>query len=181
MTKRQKQVLIVMAMVDLLVVVGLGAYALAHRGLSPGTSAARETPLPRLSPCVAFLLESAERAGWTARVSESDTTVLYEVTMAASQAAFATEADSQAGSQADAVWSVLDSLSPEYADVCGRWETVVLNVIVANGAGSSGAVTAELQAVALARWLQGTLSDSELAAQTRYRSAVTALPQVLSR
>ncbi len=177
MTKRQKQVLIVMAMVDLLVVVGLGAYALAHRGLSPGTSAARETPMPRLSPCVAFLLESAERAGWTARVSESDTTVLYEVTMAASQAAFAAEADSQA----DAVWSVLDSLSPEYADVCGRCETVVLNVIVANGAGSSGAVMAELQSVTLARWLQGTLSDSELAAQSRYRSAVTALPQVLSR
>ncbi len=53
--------------------------------------------MPRLSfPGVAFLLESAERAK-TARVSESDTTVLYEVvTMAASQAAFAAEADSQA-------------------------------------------------------------------------------------
>lgn len=169
MTRRQKQVLIAIAIVDLLVIVGLGAYALAHRRSSPGAGTAAETPVPRLSPCVAFLLDSAERAGWTARVSEKDATLFFDVTMGASPDA----SDNLSG----VVWSVLDSLSPEYADVCGGREAVILNVIVADATGPSGIVTAELQAVVLARWLQGIVSDSELAAQTRYRSAVMSSSQ----
>ncbi len=168
MTQRQKRVLVVLAVVDLLLVVGLGAFALTHRGSASGDSAASATLVTEPSPCATFLLESATRAGWTARVSESDTSLVYEVTIAAQQGATAGDVD--------VVWSVLEAHSPEYAEVCGVRDTVTLSVLVPGDSGSHRAVTVELQGAVLARWLQGTASDAELAAQARYRLAEAILP-----
>ena len=145
-----------MAVVDILAIAGLGFYVWTRR--RPAQPQPIIEVAPPSSECADFLLTSAGRAGWTARVSESDTGLLYEVSLGASQGAVA---DPQT------IWAVLDSMSPEFAQLCGTYQRVTIAAIV--DIGQKRQVTAQFAGETLANWVQSLASDSDLASQALYR------------
>ena len=159
MTRKQLLVLVVLGVVDLLVIAGLGVYARTQRR----TAAVQPPPLVAAaypSECATFLLESAELSGWGARVSETESVLFYEVSTRGPAAQVAAD---------QAIWEILDSLSPAFAATCGEPEWVSITVIV-DGNGAPQQATAQFAGDALVSWLQGGTSDSDLADQARYRS-----------
>lgn len=167
MTRKQTLTVVLLAILDLAVIAGLGASAWARNKPAAMQQAAPETvQLP--SDCAAFLLDSATRAGWTARVSATDSELLYEVSMGA-------PLDLPADSQA--IWAVLDNLSPEFPIRCGIPDMVTIIVVVrADGTATRQQVAAQFAGDALVNWIQGLTSDGDLASSARFRSVTERSP-----
>jgi biotin carboxylase len=159
MTPKQKLAITALAVVDLLVITSLGLYGWLHR-VPEAQLAGSAAAIPVSSPCVAFLIDSSAKMGWTARVSQTKAMLYYEVIF---------EAAPQAGPEA--VWDILDSLSPEFAEACGTPETVTIAALAITDRANQARVAAQMAGSDLVPWLQGLISDSELASRSRYRSS----------
>lgn len=166
LTRRQTLTVVVLAVVDLLVIAGIVAFAWTRHEPTPAFQQIAFGEVNSSSECVAFLLDSAGKAGWTGRVSETESVLVYEVSMGST--AYALE-------DSEAIWAVLDSLSPEFPIRCGTPETLTI-IAVSGVEGARQQVTAQFSGDALVDWLQGLSSDSDLALSSRFRSSSEGSP-----
>ncbi|MCU0522388.1 MAG: hypothetical protein MUF84_17065 [Anaerolineae bacterium] len=184
MTRKQKLVVAILGAANVLVIGGLGLYAWLQRRSSAvphpplGAGSQVHTAVPTTSACATFLLESAEVSGWDARVSEMESVLYYEVSTGESATlALPVSTDEAVTVAADQmIWTVLDSLSPEYAERCRAAVTVSVTAIVVDGLGVRQQATAQVPGDVLALWVQGLTSDDDLAARARFRSSAQLLP-----
>ncbi len=158
MNRRQKLVLTVFAVTDALVI-GLMAIIVATQSGRPLPDLA---PVPTASPCVAYMLDSLSWTAGSARISAVDDDLLVQVTFVLPPDA------SQVTPQI--LWTMLDSLSPEFKQRCGTPGRMTL-IVDYPTLPVPQQYEAELSGESLVAWLQGLMTDDELAAANVYRSA----------
>ncbi len=161
MNRGQKLILAVLALADLVVIGGLGAYVITHA--TPPAEIATE-PAPRPHPCELALIAGVSQPGDTVTVSLHEGQAYISVTRDASANASAASAQS--------IWSVLEALSTVPEEACLPAEMLTITVVTSS-TGHSGAHghLAQVAAPDLAAWRRGELTDDEFAQVIRYRSS----------
>jgi len=162
MTRQQKIVLAILALLDIAVIGAMGAYAvittrrarLLQQG--PGLVAGAD-------PCVTAVLGA---------LSGPDDTVFVAWSQAAAHIDVLQPAPAAEDPPAELIWGFLDRLPPELEELCATPATVTL--AVHTGAPRKQTQTAVFPGTSLMDWLHGVLSDDELAAQAQYRIASAA-------
>jgi len=158
MTRQQKIVLAILALLDIAVIGAMGAYAvITTRRAGP----AQPAYVP--DPCVTALLTALSDSGGTVFVAWSQTAAHIDVSQPAPAAP---------DHPAELIWRLLDRLPPELEDLCATPTTVTL--AVHTGTARRQTQTAIIDGASLVDWLHGLLSDDELAAQAQYRIASAA-------
>jgi hypothetical protein len=158
MTRQQKIILAILAFLNLAVIGALGTYA------NITTRRARllqQAHVP--DPCIGAVLAALSDAGGAVVVDWSRAAAYIDVSQSA-----------PAGNNppAQLIWALLDRLPSELEDLCTTPTTVTL--AVHTGTPRRQTQTAVFPGEALMDWLQGDLSDDELAAQAQYRFASAA-------
>ena len=163
MNRRQKLILAILAVADVLVI-GLMAVVVVTQS---GRALPDLAPIPTPSPCVVYLLDSLSWTKGSARVSTVGDNLLVQVAVA--QPPDASRVSPQI------LWTILDSLSPEFRQRCGTPERLTLMVDYPT-LPVPQQYTAEISGESLVAWLQGLITDDELAAANHYRFASAGMP-----
>jgi hypothetical protein len=171
-TRAQKLILVALTLVNLLVIGGLATTVISQgRGAgmvaspSPGETALPDTPTAP-SPCAEHLITSLQWLGGTTRVSSPGDELLVEVTFGPSGLTASNVPDASP----QALWSLLDSLSPAFTQACGTPEWVTLTARFRDAAPPE-VFTVRLAGPHLVSWLVGGLDDAGLVAEARYRGS----------
>ena len=164
MTRQQKIILAILALVDIAVIGALGTHAVATDRRARLLQEERVSGLVAgADPCVAAVLGALSDYGGVAFVDWSQAAAYIDV----SQPAAAAE-----DPPAEPIWGLLDLLPTGIEDLCATPETVTL--AVHTGTPRRQTQTAVFPGAALMDWLHGDVSDDELAAQSLYRVASAA-------
>jgi hypothetical protein len=162
MKRRQKLVLVGLAVVNVLVI-GLMATTVIvtmrrnrRPPAIPGTGA---TP----SPCVADLLPALESAGYAPAVTWDTQEARVHLELLPVTTA-AVEADPQL------LWAALDALATGLPATCRTPRTLTLSLSV-RAEGETHHFTGRFSGPSLQAWRAGELSDEEFAAESRFRRA----------
>ena len=163
MTKRQKLILILFALLDVAVIVMLGS--LAYLQLHP-------PPVIRadISPCTQQLL--AEFEALDPRIAWDATNALHLALTLPSSG----DASGELPPSAQALWPILDALATQLPADCPAPSQVTINLTVREATGVIYHV-AQIDGATLTAWREGDLSDADFAGQARYRRIRTPAPQ----
>ncbi len=155
MTKRQKLILILFALLDVAVIAMLGS--LAYLELHP-------QPVLRadISPCVQQLLAEfdplAPQIAW-------DATNALHLALTSPPAGDTAE---DAPPSVQALWPILDTLATRLPAECPAPSRVTIHLAARDASGVTHHV-AQIDGATLTAWRDGDLSDATFAAQARYR------------
>ena len=176
MSRRQKLILAALALANVLLIGGMAAYVISH---SRGGAAVAEAPeqrvaldvdeVPTPSPCADYLIEHLRWLGGTTRVSEFPETILVDVTFETPPQMAAP--DPKALPQV--LWTMLDSLSPAFEEICGAPQRIDLSTRFTSFS-PARVFTVQLGGPQLVAWLQGSLTDEALVSTARYRGSADA-------
>lgn len=151
MTRRQKLVLIVLAVLNLAVIGAMGSYVVI-------TTRRADTASVDPNPCADALLPRMGTWAASMAVDWSPDAAYVELTH---------PTPSVANAPADLVWDALDHLPADLAEICPEPDSVTLTVHTGSPATQSQTVLVD--GALLLDWLAGRISDDDLAAQARYR------------
>ncbi|NBD35223.1 MAG: hypothetical protein GVY30_04395 [Chloroflexi bacterium] len=155
MTKRQKFILILLALLDVAVIVMLGS--LIYLELHP-----RPVLRADLSPCAQQLL--AEFGAMDPQIAWDATNALHlALTLPISD-----KASGDVAPSAQALWPILDALAEHFSADCPAPRQVTIRLAVRDASGVTHHV-AQIDGATLTAWREGDLSDANFAAQARYR------------
>ncbi len=166
MTRKQKHILIILGVLDLVVV---GALAIIVVRTMTATPAAPPSIVQaHVSPCVQRMLESCNAL--PAPFSETatvawDTTQLY-ITLHAAYPTATPPSDS-----AQLLWTALDEMAVVLKSGCYTPETIII-ALTAHGNAETVQYLAQLAGQDVTAWMAGTLSEENLAAQSHFRQTV---------
>ncbi|MFP4394757.1 MAG: hypothetical protein ACLFTI_05785 [Anaerolineales bacterium] len=163
MTKRQKLILILFALLDVAVIVMLGS--LAYLQLHP-------PPVIRadISPCAQQLLVEFETLD--PRIAWDATNALHlSLTLPSSG-----DASGELPPSAQALWPILDVLAAQLPADCPAPSQATIYLAVREVAGVAHHV-AQIDGATLTAWRDGDLSDAAFAARARYRRIMTPTPR----
>ncbi len=164
MSRRQKLLLAILGLADLLVILAMGLYVFNHTRASPPPTPPEEQPV--LSACTAYLLDSLADTGGSVVISWDDTAALINVTFP--ETTIREEVP-------QLLWIVLTNLSPQLSDVCPLPDTIQLQAVMP-GPRVTHRHAIELSGAALNDWLSKEITDAELATRSRYRDLSDDLP-----
>ncbi|MGC9469071.1 MAG: hypothetical protein ACP5HS_10805 [Anaerolineae bacterium] len=163
MSRRQKLILAILALADLLVILGLGAVVLR----SGATDLDRGIPEPDATPmsvCAQTVLDALARTGAEATVAWPEPGEAMPAVVKVHYRPDALPPDLSP----QLVWLVVDSLPPTLLETCTVPSTVTL-LVEAIAPDGTRRYAVEINGEALTAWLQNDLDDEALAAQSRYR------------
>lgn len=158
MTKRQKLILILFALLDVAFIVMLGSFIYLQLHPPPPQPVIRAD----LSPCAQRLL--AEFGALNPRIAWDATNAL--------QLALAPpppdDAFGDGSAAAQALWPILDALAAQLAEDCPAPSQVTIYLTARDASGVTHHV-AQIDGAKLAAWRDGDLSDALFATEARYR------------
>ncbi len=165
MTKRQKFILILFALLDVAVIVMLGS--LIYLELHP-----RPVLRADISPCAQQLL---------AEFDAMDPQIAWDATNALHLALTLPPPNDNGASgelppSAQALWPILDALATQFSADCPASRQVTIHLTAREAAGVAHHV-AQIDGATLTAWRDGDLSDADFAAQARYRRIRTTTPR----
>jgi hypothetical protein len=163
MTKRQKFILILLALLDVAVIGMLGS--LIYLELHP-----RPVLRADISPCVQQLL--VEFDAMDPQIAWDRTNALH----LALTLPIYDEASGDVAPAPQAIWPILDALAEQFLADCPTPRQVTIHLTVREATGVTHHV-AQIDGATLTAWREGDLSDAAFAAQARYRRIRTAAPQ----
>jgi hypothetical protein len=174
MSGRQKLILAALALANVVLIGGMAAYVVSHsRGTEAPVQSAfldvDEVPTP--SPCADYLIEHLRWLGGTTRVSGFPEALLVDVAFETPPQMAAPEPEALS----QVLWTMLDSLSPAFGEICGAPERVDLSARFTSSS-PARVFTVQLGGPQLVGWLQGSLTDEALVSMARYRGSVDAAP-----
>lgn len=162
MTRKQKGVLLILGMLNLIVILGVGSIIL-HDAWQ--TISAPPPPLVMVTPTAC---EQQLLAAFPATMHPASTWTQQQLMV---QLALA---ESPGPENAQHLWAVLDTLAAIFQEDCPVPETVVIAVSV--GSEIQHRHLVQLSGTDIAAWLAGDLSEDALAAQSRYRHIIEVAP-----
>lgn len=165
MTRKQKLILIVLGVLDLVVIGVLAAVVFRTMPSAPAPAAPPDVVQAQFSPCMQKMLDACDALpapfSDTATVAW-DTTQLY-ITLDARYPTATPPPES-----AQLLWTALDELSAVLLSGCYIPETITI-ALTAHGSVGTGQYLAQLAGQDVAAWMAGTLSEESLAAQSHFR------------
>jgi hypothetical protein len=160
MSRTQKVILAVLAFLDALVIAALG-YVVVSTQSAMNTNVQEQTP----DLCsVGLLNELSDIPSYHPSVANDQFSGELYVRLHVQSSAF-TDADSRG---AQSLWTALSVLAPDFTHLCPSAETLFLTVETVTPSGPEYHV-ARLPAHAVTDWVNGRLSDDQLATTSRYR------------
>jgi hypothetical protein len=157
MTSRQKLILGLFAVVDLIVIIGLAVVVVR----SSQSNALARSRTEANAQCQEALLNAAREVDRRATTSQSSEVVLVRLPV-----------NSVTGEPTPQdIWTVIDHLAPSISSACPDLSAVVLYVTVCSADAASKRYTVELDTDPLREWQAGRLSETDFAATVRWRAA----------
>ena len=181
MTRQQKLVILIMALIDLIIIGGLASYVIFSSAQSPsGPDRDISQPTGDGETCAATLLHELRGTGLLVTAHWDDARSMIQVHVSPSTVSDTrmeliqqpgTHSEPLAADGAQILWYILDRLPHPLPDACGVPETFTLTVCT-ESEGHQCYVMA-CRGATLASWLAQDLSDEEFARDARYREIST--------
>jgi len=165
MTRKQKRILIVLGMLDLVVIGVLATVIVRTMPSAPAPAAPPDVVQAEFSPCMQRMLDACD----TLPAPFSDTaTVAWDTTQLYITLDARYPSPTPPPASAQLLWMALDEVKAVLLSGCYIPETITI-ALTAHGNTETMQYLAQLSGQDVAAWMAGTLSEESLAAQSHFR------------